>query len=301
MSATRKLIVTADDFGIGPATSRGILDLARQGRVTSTVLLVNSPHAETAVRAWRHANVEADLGWHPNLTLDAPVSPLRLVPSLVGPDGNFWHVGAFLRRWALRQLRGEEIEIELRAQYKRFLDLAGTPPAAINAHQHVQLFPPVGAILVRILRRQQPLPYLRRVHESTRTLLKVSGTFLKRTFLASLGRRHARLEGIADFPGNDFLAAIANPGSAAAPDFFTRWLAQATGQVVELVCHPGYLDPTLLGRDCTTENGWLLQRVRELRLLSHVSFDEACAQAGFRLVAPSRLRAADARPLRLAA
>ena len=38
MQPKRYLVVTADDFGIGPATSRGILDLAGEGLVTATVL-----------------------------------------------------------------------------------------------------------------------------------------------------------------------------------------------------------------------------------------------------------------------
>ena len=49
MDAQRYLVVTADDYGIGPATSQGILELALQERVTATVLLVNSPHAESSV------------------------------------------------------------------------------------------------------------------------------------------------------------------------------------------------------------------------------------------------------------
>ena len=51
----RRLVVTADDFGIGPDTSRGILDLAARGAVTSTVLLVTSPFAADGVRQWRQA------------------------------------------------------------------------------------------------------------------------------------------------------------------------------------------------------------------------------------------------------
>src|SRR5262249_60479832 len=78
----RYLIVAADDFGIGPATSQGILDLAVLGRVTATVLLVNSPYAEPAVRAWRQAGQPVELGWHPCLTLDRPVLPPEIVPSL---------------------------------------------------------------------------------------------------------------------------------------------------------------------------------------------------------------------------
>src|SRR5947209_16873441 len=87
----RFLVVTADDFGIGPATSRGILDLAARGKVTGTVLLVNSPHAAEAVRDWRRAGGPGrlDLGWHACLTLDRPVLPPRQVPSLVRPDGTF--------------------------------------------------------------------------------------------------------------------------------------------------------------------------------------------------------------------
>ena len=50
MDAPRSLVVVADDLGIGPATSHGILHLAALGKVTATVLLVNSPHAEAAVR-----------------------------------------------------------------------------------------------------------------------------------------------------------------------------------------------------------------------------------------------------------
>jgi hypothetical protein len=86
---TRRLIVTADDFGIGPATSRGILDLAAAGVVTSTVLLVNSPHAAEGVRLWEQAGGPLELGWHPCLTMDAPVLPPERVPSLVGANGRF--------------------------------------------------------------------------------------------------------------------------------------------------------------------------------------------------------------------
>ena len=51
----RVLLVVADDFGIGPATTAGILHLAGKGVVTGTVLLVNSPYAEEAVGLWNRA------------------------------------------------------------------------------------------------------------------------------------------------------------------------------------------------------------------------------------------------------
>src|SRR5262249_56540899 len=83
----RYLTVIADDYGIGPETSRGILDLARRGAVTGTVLLAHTPHAEADVAAWRRAGSRAELGWHPCLTLDAPVLPAGRGPPRVGARG----------------------------------------------------------------------------------------------------------------------------------------------------------------------------------------------------------------------
>ena len=109
MDATRSLVVVADDYGIGPDTSRGILELAARGTITGAVLLVNSPYAAEAVRAWRSSGVPVELGWHPNLTLDRPVAPAARVPSLVGPDGCFWPLGRFLARLLTFRVRAAEV------------------------------------------------------------------------------------------------------------------------------------------------------------------------------------------------
>jgi hypothetical protein len=282
----RRLLVVADDFGIGPATSEGILDLAARGRVTATVLLVNSPHAEAAVAAWRDAGRPLALGWHPCLTLDRPVLPPHRVRSLVRPEGYFWPLGGFLRRLALRQLRREEIEDELAAQHRRFLDLVGEPPALVNAHHHVQIFPPVAAALEGLLAGRQRMPYVRRVREPWRTLWAIPGARRKRGFLSLLGRRAARRLDRAGFPGNDWLAGITDPEWVADPDFLVRWLRHLPGQVVELACHPGFLDTTLVGRDAPS-GGPLLRRPREYRLLRDARFAAACRAAGFRLASPA--------------
>ena len=93
MPSQRKLLVIADDFGIGPNTSRAILELAQRKVVTGSVLLVNSPYAEEGVQKWRQAGRPMELGWHPNLTLDMPILPAKRVPSLTRPDGTFGRWG----------------------------------------------------------------------------------------------------------------------------------------------------------------------------------------------------------------
>src|SRR5437879_4469372 len=119
MARLRQLVVVADDFGIGPETDRGILEAAAGGRVTATVLLVNSPYAEAAVAAWNRAGRPIELGWHPNLTLDRPILPPERVPSLVDPSGSFHKLGRFLRNSLLGRIQPEEVYAELTAQIER--------------------------------------------------------------------------------------------------------------------------------------------------------------------------------------
>jgi predicted glycoside hydrolase/deacetylase ChbG (UPF0249 family) len=289
MSQPRYLVVIADDFGMGPAVSRAILELAVEGRVDGTVLLVNSPHAEEAVRAWHKAGRPLEVGWHPCLTLDRPVLPAERVPSLVDTDGCFWPLGRFLLRALTGRLRVEEVRCELRAQYRRFHDLLGRPPTLINSHQHTQILSAVGEPLLDLLGRCRRLPYLRRICEPWGMLACVPGARIKRAFLSFLGRRQARLLERAGFPGNDWLAGITDPRWVEDPNFLVRWLTRVPGKVVELTCHPGYLDLTLVGRDCTLDDGHLRRRVRELELLRHPSFPEACADAGFCRASPAEL------------
>jgi predicted glycoside hydrolase/deacetylase ChbG (UPF0249 family) len=289
VNGSRSLVVNADDFGIGPDTSRGILDLGREGLVTSTVMLVNSPHAEPAVRAWRQNAQKPELGWHPCLTLDRPVLSAGMVPSLVGSDGCFHRLGSFLRRLCLRQIRPAEIVAEYQAQYARFIDLVGRPPLVVNTHHHVQVFPVVSKALAKVLEGRRPAPYVRRVREPWRVLAWVPGARIKRLVLTSLGRLDARRHAAQGLPGNDWLAGVTDPPCVGDPFFLTRWLARMPGRVVELTCHPGYRDDTLLGRDAT-EGGWQMERrVSEMERLRDPRFLEAVARAGFQLVAPSDL------------
>jgi predicted glycoside hydrolase/deacetylase ChbG (UPF0249 family) len=279
----------ADDFGIGPNTSQGILDLAAQGRVTSTVLLVNSPHAESAVTAWKRQEAALEIGWHVCLTLDRPILPPDQVPTLVGPDRRFRPLGAFLGRLLCGRVNPAEVASEMMAQHRRFIDLVGVPPAFVNAHHHLHCFAPIGRLLIDLLARQKPLPYLRRVREPLRLLAQVPGARLKRSVLSHLGRRTARQQDGIGLPGNDWLAGITNPPCLDDPEFYARWLTRIPGRAVELTCHPGYPDDTLIGRDGSAGDGLILRRIRELELLREDRFLQAVRQAGFRLIAPSQL------------
>jgi predicted glycoside hydrolase/deacetylase ChbG (UPF0249 family) len=287
--AARRLLVVADDYGIGPATSAGILALCRSGPVTATVLLTNSPYAEAAVRAWRAACPPADLGWHPALTLDRPVAPAGQVASLVGHDGRFHSLGGLMMRLGLKKIRPTEVYAEFAAQLDRFRELTGQWPAVVNSHHHIQVFPLIGAALRAVLRDLGIRPYLRRVREPLRSLALVPGARLKRAFLTMKGRRESRRQSVEGFPGADFLAGITDPPCVRRSEFFARWLRRCPGEVVELTCHPGDEDESLLGRDARAGDGQLERRPAERDLLRATAFRDACRSAGFELVRPSEL------------
>jgi predicted glycoside hydrolase/deacetylase ChbG (UPF0249 family) len=99
------------------------------------------------VDAYAKAHPDADLGLHLTLTAEwqtfrwGPVTPRNLVPSLVGPDGNFY---ATTEEFA-RHAQVNEVETEIRAQIERAKAM-GLDPTHLDAHMHTlyvtpQLFP----------------------------------------------------------------------------------------------------------------------------------------------------------------
>jgi len=65
--------------------------------------------------------------------------------------------------------------------------------------------------------------------------------------------------------------------------------------VVELICHPGHPDSTLLGRDYRINNGLHERRRDEYRLMSRPEFLETCRHMGFVLISTGELSHLQAR------
>lgn len=281
----RPVTIVADDYGIGRETSRAILELAMERRITATVLIVNAPDAERAAREWLAASPDADLGWHPNLTLDRPISRRDRIPSLVRPDGSFWQLPNLLRRFCLGRIAAEDIRTEFAAQYRRFEELVGRPPAVVNSHQHVSLLPPCDDVLLDVLDEMNCRPYLRRVVEKGRTLTRVAGDRVKRTFLSLLGRRAARRAAARGLPGCDTIVGLSNNRrDLDRCNWPTHTLEIGS---IEIYGHPGHRDESLIGRDCWASQ--IDRRPRELELLRSTYFRDSVHSARLSPIRPSEL------------
>lgn len=284
------MTIVADDYGIGPETSRAILEMAIDERLGATVTLVNSPFAEEAVAKWLQVRPACDLGWHPNLTLDRPICPAEDVASLVQPDGSFWPLGQFLTRVLTGRICRDDVYREFTAQYRRFRELAGFSPPVVNSHQHSSIFPPCDAALLRVFDDHGVRPYVRRVYEPMQTLCSVPGARLKRAFLNLFGSRASRRLAGMGYPGCGTLAGVTDPVHLKDPAFWPRWLTRLrdVGDV-EICCHPGHADTTLMGRDCHSAEG-IDRRPDETRLLCDPGFRASIEKAGFVIVRPSTMR-----------
>ena len=116
--ATRYLIVNADDLGLTPGVTRGILEAHARGIVTSASLMVDAAGPDEAARLARSAP-RLGLGLHVDLGgLDA--------------DGGF---GAYAGDAPAR------LERELMRQADRFVELVGRPPGHVDSHRDVHRDP----------------------------------------------------------------------------------------------------------------------------------------------------------------
>jgi chitin disaccharide deacetylase len=149
-----RLVVNADDFGLSPAISRGILRAHQAGAVTSTSVLGNVADLD-GTRALLAQAPGLGIGVHLALTGGAPVSPIDRVPSLLAPSGE----GRFRARghelitaWVRGRVSADEIERELDAQVGRIRD-AGIAVDHLDTHHHLGFLPVIGRAVEAVARR----------------------------------------------------------------------------------------------------------------------------------------------------
>jgi predicted glycoside hydrolase/deacetylase ChbG (UPF0249 family) len=203
----KRLILNADDLGYDPEVTRGILESMRKGCVTSTTLMVNTPHSEAAARMAHGLAV----GLHLNLARFPPVSAL--------PKQSLGLDGALLETLA-GELPVDAVRREVLAQLDRLHALLGTPATHVDVHKHLHRHPNVleGLAQAALARR---LP-VRALDEDMRQKLRAHGVSTTPNFVGEAGdSAYWTLERL-----DEVLATL--------PEGTT-----------ELMCHPGYRPSTL--------------------------------------------------------
>src|SRR4029077_8257164 len=145
----KRVIFSADDFGMTPAVNEAIERAHRDGILDQASLMVAGAAAEDAVRRAR-AMPSLQVGLHLVVIEGPAISPPTEIPDLVNADGEFasdqLRLGFrdFFRPAVRRQLAHE-----IRAQFAAF-SATGLTLAHANAHKHMHLHPTVGRLMLEI-------------------------------------------------------------------------------------------------------------------------------------------------------
>jgi chitin disaccharide deacetylase len=258
----------ADDFGLSPGVSRGILVALQAGRLTATSVMTTRPSWPEAAGELRAFQNVADVGLHLNLTLCAPLSPMpRFAPSNHLP-----RIGPLISAAARGRLPEAEIRAEILAQIDAFTTHFGRPPDFVDGHQHVHVLPAIRPWLFDALENRglKGKVWLRDSGDRVAALLACRIELKKAFAVAWLTRGFAQAAAARGFQTNHGFAGFS--GFDAGRDYgadFARYLV-APGNRHLVMCHPGFVDEALAGLDPVT-----VSRPKELEFLMSSRF-EAC-------------------------
>lgn len=259
------VVVTADDFGIGLQTSRGIIQAHLAGPVTTTsMMVITREHAQASV-GLLEAAPRLDVGLHIVLTACGH-PPLKAAKNsgLVDRAGNFLGNGRLWLAALSGRLNKDAVAEEIAAQAELFRRMVGRPPTHVDAHHHAHQLPTIRQALIDVIGRGNLPPMTRTTIEPRGMLARVASVRSKRLAANSMGKRARRAFEGKGIRSNDFFFGMLGAGDLRLQFPWRNYLENLPRDgIVEWVVHPGLADQTLLGRD-----DYRLGRVAELEALT---------------------------------
>lgn len=238
MSAKR-LIVTADDFGLSSEINAGIVQAYSAGCVTAAALLVNGMATPEAVSLARSLP-GLEVGLHLSIVEGYALSggPSTICDAVAYFDGapcliRNWQ--SFIPRYLLGRISLDELARELELQFQRFADYFGAIPF-VNGTQHLHVLPGIAEIVLRLCRRYK-VPSIRIPGLSPALDGLSLGRLAPALVLQTLGQRLRRAA--PDLHLADYFAGFPVSGSLSLA-YLERLLPRLPVGTTELMCHPGY-------------------------------------------------------------
>lgn len=161
-----RLILCADDFAFSTDDSRVITELLQSGKLNATSCMTLRTNWAADSAMLRDVPDSAQIGLHLTLTEEAPIHPNGFTQDGVMPG-----IDPLTRLATRGRLAPAEIAQEVEAQFDRFEEGMGRPPAFIDGHQHSHALPGVRPIVLAIARRRAPDAWLRSCEDRLGALL----------------------------------------------------------------------------------------------------------------------------------
>lgn len=145
----RRVIFSADDFGLSPSVNAGIVEAHREGVLSNASLMVNGAACADAVELARQ-NPRLAVGLHLVLVQGRAAAPIGEIRGLVDSGAMFRNnpVAVGLRYFFLPGLRAQ-LRREICAQLDRFA-ATGLRLSHVDGHLNIHMHPSVLAILLEV-------------------------------------------------------------------------------------------------------------------------------------------------------
>jgi len=250
MAPGKRLIVTADDFGMNLAVNEAVEQAYSDGILTCASLMMGGAAVKDAVERARRMK-GLGVGLHLTLADGRPVSQRSQVRGLIDEDGRFRNdlVGAGIR-WFFNPLIRLQLAREINAQFQAFA-ATGLVLDHVNAHKHLHFHPTVTAMIISIGRRYGMLA-LRIPDEPREVLLEADpeAADIPRSRLGFLLRSMRRRAKRAKLVYNDNIFGLAWSG-AMTEDRLLSLIPHLPEGLNELYCHPANADAAEIKRGVT--------------------------------------------------
>lgn len=148
-AAVRRLIVTADDFGLAVPVNEAVERAHLHGILSTASLMVAAPQSADAVeRARRLPNLR--VGLHVVLVNGRPALPPGRLPDLVDAQGRFSSdlFAAGVRYFFKPGVRAQ-LEAEIREQFRLFAE-TGLALDHANAQNHMHVHPTILSLMIKV-------------------------------------------------------------------------------------------------------------------------------------------------------
>lgn len=253
------MIINADDFGLTPGVTRGILEAHINGIVTSTSAMMNSPHIAASLAAAAQDAPNFGMGVHLVLTWGKPVLAPEKVPTLVDDTGHFYRI--FQLSGYAEDFDFNEVRNEWKAQIEAFI-ATGRRPDHLDSHHHSSYLNQALFTAMLELAREYDLP-IRLPSKSESSSPEIE------SLMQILGHHPVRFPSSCITAFFDEAVSIAN---------LTKIVSELPEGVSEMMCHPGYVDSELMEGSSYTS-----ARETELRILTSKEIKAYIEESGVSL------------------
>lgn len=292
-AGNRKLILTADDFGLSSSLNAAVGLAHKFGLLTGASLMVSAPAAAHAVALARELPGLC-LGLHLTLAQGKPVLPPRQVPGLVDFRGDLPRNPVLAGwRYYFKPSLLPEIRRELAAQIEAALG-TGLRLWFLNGHLNLHLHPRILPLVID-LAREYRIPGLRLCREDWRLTLALAPDrglpkMAQGVIFTWLSARARTLADAAGLVYNDHLFGLTNDGRMTEAHLLAL-IPRLPPGVTEICFHPAlYPDPEL------ARWGPAYRRQEELAALLSSSLKREIDEAEIHLSGFGNLRHPQQRP-----